>query len=161
MQQNPYQAPTSVNQAAPTSDFDPSECDGIPHEGYLAFRRGSLGLILSMLLFFVLHSADMFRDSIIEGAITLVLPIVLLFVAAKTMEKETAVEAQLTLKNYRAIASSCRGMCLWLGPVMFATGLAQLIWIPEQWYMLAWSCLAAGPAFFGCAFLWPRVEGIA
>ena len=84
--------------------------------------------------------------------------IVLLIVSTKVMSWRKVSDAELTLKKYADVSKNIRRHCLWIGPAIFAVGVAQMIWVPERWHIFVCPCLVSGPLVFGCAFLWPRVE---
>ena len=163
MHANPYQAPTAISEPRAVSEITASGiepgCDGIPYEGFRQYRRAALCFVLTMFLFFALISVDMFRHmSMVDGTISLTVPLVLLIVSAKLMSWRKVADADLTLKKYSDVSKNIRRHCLWTGPAILAVGVAQMIWVAERWHIFVCPCLASGPLVFGCAFLWPRVE---
>ena len=165
MHANPYQAPTAISKpaAAPgaTASGNESDCDGIPHEGFLQYRRAVACCALTMSLFFALISVDMFRQiSMVDGAISLTMPTVLLMASARVICWRKAADAELTLSKYSHVSQSIRRHCLWAGPAVLAVGVAQLIWAPEGVRIFVCPCLVSGPLLVGCAFLSPRGGGV-
>lgn len=156
METNPYQPPVTL---APT-EFDAADHLGVPQAAFVQFRRASVVLFATLCLFFSLNSIDMYqRMSVVDAAISLMMPIAFLVVVVKTMALRSSAEAKLTLEKFRTVSSTGRQTGIWLGPTLLAVGVAQVIWVPTQWHILASSCLVCGPLAFANAFLWPRVEG--
>jgi len=157
MKSNPYQSPL----ASLDSQFEDLVDDtGIPHDGFLKFRRATVFLMATIATFFVLICVEMIRDSMfVDAAIASGFWIVLLIAARGMLKNRTANEAKLTLTKYRVISSSMPQLCLWLSPLMAVVGCAQILWVPADLQFNPHGFLVCGLAAFGCALCWPTLDG--
>jgi hypothetical protein len=157
MDSNPYQSPSIQSFEADPETF--VDRTGIPHKDYLQFRRAVALLIATTATFFILFCVQMIRDSMfIDAAIASVFWLVLLAGLRGTLKHRTAGEAKLTRTRYRAISSTMRPLCFWLGPLMIVVGLSQAVYVPAVYQFNPWGFLICGFAAFGCAFHWPRLN---
>ena len=156
METNPYQPPATLV----SPEIDSLDDQGVPQEIFLQFRRAAVVMFATVGLFFALNSIDMYRQmSVVDAAISALMPIAFSFVVIKTMSLRSASDAKFSMEKVRRVSSSSRQTGLWLGPTLFAIGFTQVFWVPSQWHILASSCLLCGPLAFAGAFLWPRMEG--
>lgn len=155
MKSNPYQSP-AIESRNPRCDAAVDDT-GIPHNGFLKFRRAGVFLTATMAGFFLLACVQMVQDSMfVDAAIASIFWIGLLVCIGGMLRNRTATEAKLTLTKYRAISSSMRPLCLWLSPLMVAIGGAQVLYVPVAWQFNPYGFLICGLATFGCAFSWPQ-----
>lgn len=128
MQTNPYQAPTVISEPEAMSDITVADFDpdgvGIPYHGFLQYRRAALCSVLTMFFSFACITVDMFRNmSMVEGAISSLVPTTMLIASAKVMRWRTVSDAELTLKKYRDVSTNIRRHFLCWGQLFSLSAL--------------------------------------
>ena len=157
MTSNPYQAPVYVTEQFPADSS--SEKERVSQTEFLRYRRASICLLATTVLFFFVMCTSMLRDSMrVDAAIASVMPVTMIMVICKIWMQKTADDAKLTRQQYRVVCSAMRVFCLRVGPLIFGVGLAQLIWVTPSWQIFPHPLVICGPICFFCGFLWPNLE---